>query len=60
MPIDNGKVERLHIRAAMARKNFLSAGNDEFGERAAIAFTILGSCRIVGLSPVEYFSAREK
>jgi transposase len=34
----------------------LFAGNDEFGERAAIAFTILGCCRIVGLSPVEYLA----
>jgi transposase len=56
VPIDNGKVERLHIRAALARKNFLFAGNDDFGERAAIAFTILGCCRIVGLNPVEYLA----
>jgi hypothetical protein len=56
VPIDNGKVERLHIRAALARKNFLFAGNDDFGERAAIAFTILGCCRILGLNPVEYLA----
>ena len=48
VPIDNGKVERLHVRAALARKNFLFAGNDDFGERAAIAFTILGCCRLIG------------
>jgi hypothetical protein len=35
----------------------LFAGNDDFGERAAIAFTILGCCRIVGLNPVEYLAA---
>jgi transposase len=56
VPIDNGKVERLHVRAALARKNFLFAGNDDFGERAAIAFTILGCCRIVGVNPVEYLA----
>lgn len=56
VPIDNGAVERLHIRAAIARKNFLFAGNDDFGERAAIAFTILGCCRIIGLNPVEYLA----
>lgn len=56
IPIDNGAVERLHIRAAIARKNFLFAGNDDFGERAAIAFTILGCCRIIGLNPVEYLA----
>jgi transposase len=57
VPIDNGKVERLHIRAALARKNFLFAGNDDFGERAAIAFTILGCCRVVGVNPVEYLAS---
>jgi transposase len=56
VPIDNGAVERLHIRAALARKNFLFAGNDDFGERAAIAFTILGCCRIISLNPVEYLA----
>ena len=56
VPIDNGKVERLHIRAALARKNFLFAGNDDFGERAAIAFTILGCCRIIGVNPFEYLA----
>lgn len=56
VPIDNSRVERLHIRAALARKNFLFAGNDDFGERAAIAFTILGCCRIIGVNPVEYLA----
>ena len=56
MPIDNGIVERLHVRAALTRKNFLFAGNDDSGERAAIAFTILGCCRIVGVNPVEYLA----
>ena len=54
VPIDNGPVERLHIRAALARKNFLFAGSDAGGERAAIAFTILGCCRIAGVNPIEY------
>jgi len=42
VPIDNGAVERLHVRAALTRKNFLFAGADAGGERAAIAYTILG------------------
>lgn len=57
VPIDNGPVERLHIRAALARKNFLFAGSDAGGERAAIAFTILGCCRIAGVNPIEYLTA---
>jgi transposase len=57
VPIDNGPVERLHIRAAIARKNFLFAGSDAGGERAAVAFTILGCCRLAGVNPIEYLTA---
>jgi transposase len=56
IPIDNGIVERLHIRAALTRKNFLFAGSDTGGERAAIAYTILGCCRLAGMNPVEYLT----
>lgn len=56
IPIDNGAVERLHVRAAIARKNFLHVGADSGGERAAIAFTILGSCRIAGVDPITYLA----
>ncbi len=54
IPIDNGVVERLHVRAALTRKNFLFAGSDAGGERAAIAFTILGCCQLAGVNPVAY------
>jgi transposase len=54
IPIDNGAVERLHVRTALTRKNFLFAGSDAGGERAAIAYTILGSCALAGVNPVEY------
>jgi len=56
IPIDNGPAERLHVRCAIARKNFLFAGSDDGGERAAIAFTILGSCRLLGIDPLEYLA----
>jgi hypothetical protein len=54
VPPDNGIVERLHVRTALTRKNFLFAGADSGGERAAIAYTILGSCRLAGVDPLEY------
>ena len=54
VPLDNGIVERLHVRTAMTRKNYLFAGSDAGGERAAIAYTILGSCRLTGIDPLEY------
>ena len=56
IPIDNGIVERLHVRAALTRKNFLFAGSDAGGERAAIAYTILGCCRLLGVNPVAYLT----
>ncbi len=54
VPMDNGIVERLHVRTALTRKNYLFAGSDGGAERAAIAYTILGSCRLAGVNPLEY------
>ncbi len=31
-------------------------GSDSGGERAAIAFSILGSCRLAGADPIEYLT----
>jgi transposase len=56
IPMDNGIVERLHVRAALTRKAYLFAGSDAGGERAAIAYTILACCRLVGVNPVEYLA----
>ena len=56
VPLDNGIVERLHVRAALTRKNFLFAGSDAGGDRAAIAYTILSCCRLVGVNPLEYLA----
>jgi len=56
IPIDNGVVERLHVRAALTRKNFLFAGSDAGGERAAIAYTVLGCCDLADVNPVEYLA----
>jgi transposase len=54
VPLDNGIVERLHVRTALTRKNFLFAGSDAGGERAAIAYTILGCCRLADVDPIAY------
>src|ERR1039457_1838832 len=56
IPIDNGIVDRLHVRAALTRKNFLFAGSDAGGERAAIVYTILGCCRLSSVNPVDYLA----
>ena len=56
IPIDNGVVERLHVRTALTRKNFLFAGSDAGAERAAVAYTLLGCCALVDVDPVEYLA----
>jgi transposase len=56
IPIDNGLVERLHRRPGIGRRNFLFVGSQAGGERAAIAYSILGTCRLIGLNPVAYLS----
>jgi transposase len=56
IPIDNGIVERLHRKPAVGRRNFLFAGSHAAGERAAIAYSILASCALVGVNPTEYLA----
>lgn len=56
IPPDNGVVERLHVRTALTRKNYLFAGSDAGGERAAIAYTILGCCTLADVNPIEYMA----
>ena len=57
IPIDNGVVERLHVRTALTRKNFLFCGSDAGAERAAIAYTVLGCCQLAGVNPSAYLAA---
>jgi transposase len=56
LPADNGVVERLHMMPALTRKAFLFAGSHAGGERAAIAYSILGSCDFAEVNPVEYLA----
>jgi transposase len=56
LPIDNGIVERLHRRPAMGRRAYLFAGSDAGAERAAIAYSVLGTCRLLGINPLAYLS----
>jgi transposase len=56
LPADNGIVERLHRRPAITRRNFLFAGSHAAGERAAIAYSILCTCDLLDINPVEYLA----
>lgn len=54
LPIDNGAAERAITTVAVSRKNFLFAGSDAGGERAAIIFSVLGSCALAEVEPWAY------
>jgi transposase len=56
LEIDNGLVERELRRVALGRKNWMFAGSDEGAERAAVAFTVLATCRMQGVEPSGYIA----
>jgi transposase len=56
LPIDNGIVERLHRKPAQGRRAYLFAGSDVGGHRAAIAYSVLGTCRLLDINPTEYLA----
>lgn len=52
--IDNLTVERQIRPVALGRSNFLFAGSDTGGERAAVAYSLIGSARLNGVDPEGY------
>jgi transposase len=52
--IDNLVVERQIRPVALGRNNFLFAGSDAGGERAAAAYSLIGTARLNGLDPERY------
>jgi transposase len=54
LPLDNGEVERLIRLIAIGRNNYLFAGSDAAGQRAAAAYTLVLSCYRLGMDPWAY------
>jgi transposase len=52
--IDNNAAERALRVVALGRKNYLFAGSDAGGERAAAIYSLLGSAKLNGLDPQAY------
>jgi transposase len=52
--IDNNAAERALRTVAVGRKNWLFAGSDDGGERAASIYSILGTATLNGLNPEAY------
>lgn len=54
LEIDNNAAERALRAVALGRKNWLFAGSDDGGERAAAMYTLLGSAKLNELDPEGY------
>ena len=54
LEIDNSAAERALRAVALGRKNFLFAGSDCGGERAANIYSLIGSAKLNGLDPELY------
>jgi transposase len=52
--IDNNGAERALRAVALGRKNYLFAGSDAGGERAAAIYSLVGSAKLIGLDPQAY------
>ena len=52
--IDNNSCERAIRPTAVGKKNWLFVGEAEAGERSAIVYTIIESCRRRGIDPYAY------
>ena len=54
LDIDNNAAERALRRVAVGRKNWLFAGSDEGGRRAAIVYSLVASCARLKINPYDY------
>lgn len=51
---DNNSAERALRAVALGRKNYLFAGCDAGGERAANIYSLIGNAKLNGISPEAY------
>jgi transposase len=56
LEIDNNAAERALRAVALGRKNYLFAGSDLGGERAAAIYSLIGSAKLNGIDPEAYLS----
>jgi IS66 C-terminal element/Transposase IS66 family len=54
LEIDNNIAERALRAVALGRKDYLFAGSDTGGERAATIYSLIGSAKLNGLDPEAY------
>ncbi|MCS3395545.1 transposase domain-containing protein, partial [Burkholderia thailandensis] len=57
LEIDNLPVERALRGVAIGRRNYLFAGADSGGERAAAIYSLIGTAKLNGFDPEAYLRA---
>lgn len=54
--IDNNAIERMMRPIAVGRKNYLFAGSDEGARAAGIFYTLINTCKLNDINPVDYLN----
>src|SRR6476620_10827849 len=54
LEIDNNAAERSLRAVVLGRKNYLFAGSDAGGQRAAAIYSLIGSAKLNGIDPEGY------
>uniref|UniRef100_UPI000485C819 IS66 family transposase n=1 Tax=Pseudoduganella violaceinigra TaxID=246602 RepID=UPI000485C819 len=57
LPIDNNAVENAIRPIAIGKKNWLFAGSERAGRRAAAIQTLLGTAKLNGLDPLRWLAS---
>jgi hypothetical protein len=54
LAIDNNAAERALRRVAVGRSNWLFTGSPDGGRRAAVIYSLIGTCKLLGIEPFAY------
>ena len=54
LEVDNNSAERALRAVALGRKNYLFAGSDRGGDRAAAVYSLIGTAKLNGIDPENY------
>ena len=54
VPLDNNAAERALRGIAVGRKNYLHFGSMAGGDTAAVLYSLIGSCKALGINPYAY------
>jgi hypothetical protein len=52
--VDTNLIENSIRPSALGKRNWMFIGHPEAGERSAVIYTLLGSCRRHGINPYDY------